>query len=146
MQAAQPTFTSVSITVKLVAIIAGTRVTSNWVMAVVVATSIVTEALVNVWMCDRKGWVCFISDWKFSHTILWCNFKFYFERGADLGGGLLASHTIHPPFQNNCVLVLCNDYAYFMPLLHKTITKITIIVQQGDMKITSFECNCYTYQ
>ena len=55
MQVAQPTFTCVCITVMLVAIIAGTRVTSICVMTVVVATSIVAETLINVCTTDFKG-------------------------------------------------------------------------------------------
>ena len=42
------TFTRVSITVKLVAIIAGTPETSFWVLAVVMTTSIIGEALINI--------------------------------------------------------------------------------------------------
>ena len=45
------TITYVSINVKLVAIITRTSVTSIWILTVVVATPIVAEALINIWMC-----------------------------------------------------------------------------------------------
>ena len=48
IQVLYPTFTSVPISIKVVVIIAGACVTSIRVMAVVVATSIVTETLIDV--------------------------------------------------------------------------------------------------
>ena len=44
-----------SISVKLVSIIAGTCVTSIWVIAIVVATSIVVEAFINIWINVQKA-------------------------------------------------------------------------------------------